>query len=379
MLGVNLMAKILVVSNLEKGVGISKYVIDTYSEIINRHPEIKIDILNDVERNDYKKELNKLRVKVVNIPKLTKHPFGYLFQWVFFLFKNKKKYDAIHFHYDSMVRFFPIFFASLIGYKNIIVHSHNGSSSVVVKSKIRFLLHNIGRKICNNRINYKFAVSDKAAEWMFMGNSKVQIINNGVNTSRFAFSKDKRVEIRKKLSLKKDEIMIGHIGRFKDQKNHIFLLKVFAEFSQRHANAKLFLIGTGPLKAQIKNFVKELNIDKKVVFLGQRSDVDMLVNGMDLMIFPSLYEGFPITLVEAQCSGVPILYSDQITKSIELLSTTQSESLSNPSFEWVLHTERLLTAAVSVGREHACEAVQLAGFDLKVEADKLAQFYLNFK
>ncbi|VDG23463.1 glycosyltransferase [Lactiplantibacillus mudanjiangensis] len=373
------MAKILVVSNLEKGVGISKYVVDTYSEITNQYPEINIDILNDVERNDYKRELEKLKIKTFSIPKLTRHPFGYLFQWVFFLLKNKEKYDAIHFHYDSMVRFFPILVASMVGYKNIIVHSHNGSSSVVVNSKVRLLLHNIGKRVCNNRIDYKFAVSDKAAEWMFISSDKVKIIHNGVNTVRFGFNSDKREKVRHELGISNDNIMIGHVGRFKDQKNHIFLLQIFASIVKDLPKARLFLIGIGPLMEQMENLSKQLNIDKNVVFLGQRSDVDELVSGMDLMIFPSLYEGFPITLVEAQCSGVPILYSDQITKSIGLIKTTQSESLNNTPNQWAQHAEKILKSVDNDSRLHASELVQLAGFDLKMEASKMALFYLNLK
>lgn len=300
------MKKILVISNLEKGVGISKYVINTYAKISAKTSQLKFVFVNDQERNDYVNELNNLHISVVNIPKLTRHPLGYLFHWTRFIILHHSEFSAIHFHYDSMVRFYPILIASVFGMKNIIVHSHNGSSSVVTSNVLRLLLHKFGRRMLKQKIDYKFAVSDKAAEWMFKTIDGVEMIHNGVNTDLFAFSEDVRKKKRNQLHLQ-DSLVVGHIGRFKKQKNHEFLLAVFYEMLKTVPSAKLLLIGDGPLQSEIQQKALNLGIQDSVYFLGMRNDVNELLDAMDIMVFPSLYEGFPITMVEAQWVASRIL------------------------------------------------------------------------
>ena len=149
---------------------------------------------------------------------------------------------------------------------------------------------------------------------------KVTILPNAIDPERFKFSESARCEIRKQYGIKDDDFVIGHVGRFYPQKNHNFLIDVFSEVHKQKPNAKLLLLGDGPLQEKIREKTEILDIAESVVFAGLQKDPAPFYSAMDVFAFPSLWEGLPLTLVEAQYSGLPCMVSEHVTKEVEISS-----------------------------------------------------------
>ena len=164
-----------------------------------------------------------------------------------------------------------------------------------------------------------FACSELAGRWLFgdktFEQGKVTIINNAIDLDKFKYDEKVRKEKRKELNINDDTLVVGHIGRFVAQKNHTFLIDIFSELHKKEKNSILLLIGQGPLIGEIKQKVETLGISDSVKFLGQRDDVNELYNAMDLFLFPSLYEGLGMVLIEAQANGLPCIASTEVPKN----------------------------------------------------------------
>ena len=192
------------------------------------------------------------------------------------------------------------------------MHSHNSGTS---RSLVTNLLHRINSLTLPMAEVSKIAVSHPAGRWIFGEASSYAVIHNGVDVDRFAFRADVRERARSDLDLG-DGFVVGNVGAFLPAKNHAFLISIFKRVLAQAPNAKLLLIGTGPLQQEIRKTVITSGIDDKVLFLNQRADVPDLLSAMDCMVFPSLYEGFPLAVVEAQAAGLPIVLSDVTTSEV---------------------------------------------------------------
>ena len=162
---------------------------------------------------------------------------------------------------------------------------------------------------------------------------KFKVLNNAVNVEEFLFNKEMRQKIRRELNVH-DELVIGHIGRFNKQKNHEFLIDIFKSVVEKRPDAVLVMAGEGNLKPQIEKKVADLGLSSNVRFLGVRSDIANLMQGMDLFLFPSLFEGLPVVLVEAQAAGLKCLISDSITKETDITGRIEFASLRESPEEW---------------------------------------------
>lgn len=175
-------------------------------------------------------------------------------------------YDVVHIHKNSAANIIPIILCKRCKVKNIIVHSHNTLPS---KGKITSVLHKINKSYVNNNISGRFACSKEAGEWMF-GSNKFKVLSNGILTKQFLFSESVRKDKRKELNISRDCFVIGHVGRFTEQKNHKLLLEIFGEILKHNNSAKLLLIGKGELEEYIHNLCIKKNMQKSVMFLGAR-------------------------------------------------------------------------------------------------------------
>lgn len=213
--------------------------------------------------------------------------------------------------------------------------------------------------------NVKIAPSVVAAEYMFgekcVNKGKVNLLHNAIDLSLFKYNEKWRNDIRTELKIQNNDIVIGHIGRFNQQKNHKFLLNIFSEFVKVHLNSKLILVGTGELENQIKKQAEELEIEDKVIFMGVRSDIPQILSAFDVFLFPSLYEGMPNTVIEAQATGVPCVISNQITKEVQISELVLFEALDSTSREWV----QTIDKALSIGRKNVSTDLDKAGYSIK--------------
>ena len=282
-------------------------------------------------------------------------------------FKNNP-FDIVHVHNNSF-GYFPLKYAKKNGAKVRIMHSH---TSALKDDAKKILLGKLLNKKIPKVATDLFACGDEAGKWMYR-NKKFEIIPNAIEVDKFVFNPEIRNSFREKLSAQ-NTINIINVARFNYFKNHLFLLDVFAEIIKRNANFKLFLIGDGELKPQILEKIKRLKIEDKVELLGVRNDIPELLQAMDVFLFPSLFEGLPVSLVEAQASGMKCVISDGVpTESILVEENVEVISLKENAEQWankILKIQNFERKDVSV-------IIKNAGYDIKRSAEKLEQKYIK--
>ena len=285
-------------------------------------------------------------------------------------------YDCVHIHGD--VAYLLLIFAKAArraGVGKIILHSHaagiDGGSR-----RLKALLHRLCRGLLQRYATDYAACSDKAAAWMYPGMDmdRVKLIENGVELERFAFDPAKRARIRGDLRVA-DAFVVGHVGRFAYQKNHEFLAEAFASIRRQVKNAKLLLVGEGVLFDHIREKVKQLGLEDDVIFYGASNDVGGLMQAMDLFALPSHFEGLPVVGVEAQAAGLPLLFSDRITRQAALTEHVWFLPIDGASAERWGETARMVAEGPEWDRARGCEQVRRAGFTIQDTVRAFLELY----
>lgn len=280
-------------------------------------------------------------------------------------------YDIIHVHMEETAATY-VYLAKKCGVKVRIAHSHLAYPKLSPKQKIFYsFLKILLKRYTTHRFacGYDAGISLWGEKSVAQGN--VTVINNAVDTKEFAFSPAKREQARKALGLT-DEFVIGNVARLSYQKNHPFILEIFAEISKREERSRLMLIGGGELEEEVRNKIAELHLEDKVLMLGERDDIPELMQAMDVFLLPSLYEGLPIVGVEAQAAGLPCFFSDVITSRVKVIDTVEFMSLNQTAGEWA---EKILEYQAWNGRTDTSAVLKQSGYDLETEARKLQQTY----
>lgn len=265
--------------------GVENFIMNFYRKIDKS--QIQLDFL--VNREGYfDDEIKKMGGKIYYVPALQKVGQIKYQKNLDKFFRKHREYKIVHSHLNQVTGLI-LERAKKANIPVRIAHSHNSKSpkNIIIKCYKNYL----GNKIFNNA-NVYFACSKLAADWLFKKNSeKAIIINNAIDVDKFIYDQEKRKNIRQKLNIINDETMlIGHVGRFNKQKNHQFLLKVFKELSNKKNNCMLLLIGEGKLKNKIIKLIHKYGLENKVKLLGTRKDVNDILQGIDILLFPSLYE-----------------------------------------------------------------------------------------
>lgn len=272
-------------------------------------------IVHANEKCAFEDEVRFLGGNIYKVPRYNgKNHFQYKKAWNEF-FQNHPEYKIIHGHIRSTASIY-LKIAKKLGLITI-AHSHNTSSgggfSAVVKNILQYPIRSIA--------DYLFACSRAAGEWLYgkraCKGDNFFILNNAIDTEKFIFNEETRLKKRKELQIE-DKFVIGHVGRFHPQKNHYFLIDIFKEIYNINKNSVLLLIGDGDLKKSIQEKVEDLGLSNNVVFTGVRPNVPELLQAMDVFLFPSLYEGLPVALIEAQAAGLPCIVSDKITTDTKI-------------------------------------------------------------
>ncbi len=290
----------------------------------NSNPEkIHFDFLiNSNAQTPNKKEAEEKGCSVYVIPFRREGFFRSISScWKFFKV-HAKQYDAVHWCGGNLSSIDSLIIAKYFKIPIIIIHAH--SSSVV--GLHNRLLHNFHRLIVRRLGTHFLACSTQAASFFF-GNHPSVIINNGIDVDKFDFNGLVRDRMRRELGISKDSLVIGHVGRFDDNKNQLFLLYVFKELLKTERKASLLLIGEGVNFEKVKEAAAMMGLQDAVLFLGLRNDVNELMQAMDCFVMPSKFEGLPFVLVEAQCSGLPCVISDTINRDVDLTDNVTYVSL----------------------------------------------------
>lgn len=315
---------------------------------------------------DYDQEIISLGGRIFRISRLIPWRHQYR-QELRTFFHEHPEYRIVHVHQDCLSSV-ALQCAKECGVPVRIAHSH--SSSAVKNLKYPIKLYYM-RKIPQYATDL-LACGKCAGDWMFGGNH-YQIIPNAIDTSRYIFSQTISAQKRSELGIG-SEILIGHVGNFTPAKNHSFLLEIFQKVLFLEPSAKLLLVGGGDNITIIKDKVRSLGISDSVIFTGSRSDVHQLMQAMDVFVFPSLYEGLPVTMIEAQSAGLPCVISDHVSEEcIVTESLVTVKRLSDPPSTWAKH---VLSRAKLPRTNHIAE-IQSVGYEIEIAAKRLEAFYLS--
>lgn len=356
-----------VVVNMNRG-GAETLIMNLYRNI--DRSKVQFDFLTCRE-GAFDQEIRQLGGEIHTIPYIS--DVGH-FKYVQHLntFFKKNQYKIVHSHMDKMSGL-VLRAAKKAGVPIRISHSHNTQSEGGMAAKIYKWLS--GKLIPSSATNL-FACSTIAAEWLFQERAGfTQIIKNGIDANRFAFSTAIRNTVREELHIKEKSFVLGHVGRFSPQKNHFFLLELFAKFHEKYPDSLLLLAGDGPLRVPIEKRINELQLNEHVILMGIRDDIDRILHGFDVFVFPSLHEGLPVSLVEAQGAGLPCLIADTISREADLgLQLVQFLPLTNQQI-WLENLVKI--AGKPLIRAVSPRSIADRGYDIKDSADDLEQFYLQ--
>ncbi|KHS57844.1 hypothetical protein QX51_06745 [Terrisporobacter othiniensis] len=316
------------------------------------------------ERWDYDDEIEKLGGKIYRLPRLNPFNPNYIKALDGF-FKEHKEYKIVHCHQDCLSGI-PLKYAKKNGVPLTIAHSHNANQD----KNIKYLVKLAAKKNICKYSDHLFACGKEAGEWMF-NTSDFEILNNAIDTKKYIYNEEKSLEMKEKLGVT-DKFVVGHVGRFRPQKNHSFIIDIFKEVCEKEPNSILLLVGDGPLEEEIKKKVHDLGLEDKVKFLGSRDDVNDLMQAMDVFILPSLYEGFGIVLIEAQASGLKCVISESIPTDAIISEKVKQLSLGDDISTWA---KEILSSKSE--RKEGIEDIEKSKYDIKSNAKWLENFYIE--
>ena len=323
-------------------------------------------VVHHEEEGAYEEEVRKLGGIIHRVPnyKGTNH-FAYKKAWDELL-KNHPEYKIIHCHKESIVAL--VMDEAKKNGRIAIAHSHNTQNIPGFKGKVMDVLN----KNVNSKADYRFACSLDAGYWMFGKDKDFTVIDNGIEVENFTYNPQTREKIREKLGFS-DKKVLGHIARFNKQKNHSFLIDIFADLVKEDKDYLLVLAGVGDLKDEIEKKVRDLGIEDKVMFLGSIGYVNELLQAIDIFILPSLYEGLAVSTIEAQAAGVKCLLADTIDKNSKITDLVEFIPIDQGTGPWIEEIHK----ALPYQREDTSEMIKKAGFDIRETAERLSDFYLN--
>ena len=278
-----------------------------------------------------REELQRLRAGIYPIPPYTK---VMVYDRALYCAFRDRGYGIVHAHLSTM-SIFPLFAAWRAGVPVRIAHSHSTANwGEGKKTLLKYLLRPFNKIFATNY----FACGEQAGRWMY-GNrtfdaGKVTVMPNAIDTAKFAYDPEARTALRKEFGIPQDAFVVGHVGRFMYQKNHTFLLKIFAELLEEDQNVFLLLVGEGELEEQIQRQTQALGLQDKVLFTGARQDVHKLYSVMDVFCMPSHYEGMPVVAWEAQANGLPCILSDTITDEAKCGERCRLLALNEGADQW---------------------------------------------
>lgn len=336
-----------------------------YYRAIDR-AKVQFDFLTHRDfRADYDDEIEALGGKIFRLPNLNPFSRSYLGALDRF-FREHPEYRIVHSHLDCMSAI-PLKAAKKHGVPVRIAHSHSSRQDRGLKYPLKLLF----KRSIPGQATQLFACGKEAGKWMF-GTDDFRVLNNAIDAERYRFDPVVRQEVRRELGIPADAPVVGHVGRFMAPKNHGFLLRIFAELPD---HARLLLVGDGELLAENERLAEELGVRDRVIFAGLRSDVDRMLQAMDVFVFPSLYEGLPLSVIEAQAAGLPCLISDKVPIECKKTDLVTQIPLDASPAEWA---EAVLSAA-EAPRGDTLAQIRETGFDIRANAEWLQNYYLSFE
>lgn len=348
--------------------GAESRIMDLYRNIDREKLQFDF-IVHTKEEGYFQKEIESMGGMIYQVPRFRFiNICGYIRAWKDF-FTEHTDYQAVHGHMTSTASLY-LSIAKKTGVPITIAHARSAGTDPGLKGLLTKLL----RKNLYKRCDYCLACSKLAGEAVFgkkqVEEGKVHILPNGIETEKYDFNPNVGSMMREALSLQ-DKWVIGHVGRFHHAKNHEFLIDVFEEITKKKENAVLLLLGEGPLMEPIQKKVASKGLTEKVRFLGSKSPISNYYQVIDFLIFPSVFEGMPGTIIEAQASGLRCLVSDCVTEEVKVTDLVEFYSLKKSPSEWADY----VIAHKDYERRGRVEELKAAGFDVENQVQDLQKIY----
>ncbi len=339
-------------------------VVMNYYRYIDRS-KVQFDFLVDEDSTRVpEEEIIALGGRIFRIPPY-QHPIRYRRELIRLM--RGQQWPIVHSNINTL-SVFPLSAAKKVGVPVRIAHSHSTmGKGEFAKNAMKLAL----RPFANAYPTVRFACGHYAGEWLFGKNHDFTVIPNAIELDKFRFDSTVRQETRKKLGIADGTFLIGHVGRFMPQKNQAFLVDVIADLLPSKPNTMLAFVGDGPDKADVQQHAEELNVAEHVMFLGQRSDVNRLYQAFDVFCLPSLYEGLCLVGVEAQRAGLPCLFSDTITREVDVTGTSRFMPIDSYE-EWSSSISALEPRTRIDSSDKA-----FSDYDISENARKLTSMYLK--
>lgn len=362
-----------IMGGLKRG-GLETFAMNMYRSI--DRSEIQFDfLLTQVAGGDYEEEAISMGANIYHIPARNKGCKAYKMALDDF-FKNHHDYIAVHEHISSLTSIEPLYYAKKYGIPVRILHSHSSSIQKSLRLHwIHTILHYLNKPKVHLYATHYLGCSDKALDWAYKYTgirSKALMVSNGIDCENYAFNATVRTEVRKEFGIGPDDFVIGHVGRFIPLKNQGFLVDVLGAIITIIPNAKLILVGEGETMNDVQAKVTSMGLNNSVIFTGVRPDVARLMQAMDIFVMPSWFEGLPVSLVEAQAAGLPVVASDTISRDADLTKTILFKSIKSSSEDW---GQCIVTWKERIGRPDNIDNLKKAGFDSKTTVKLLIDIY----
>ena len=356
------------VGSMNRG-GQETFIMNVYRNIDRKKLQFDF-LLNNPQKCDYEDEITAMGGIIYRIPRRFPNYFAHLRALDNFM-KNHRYYGVVHQHANSCSAISSLIYAKKYKVNKIVFHSHSSKPDAGI---IPIIFNFIYKPRISKYATHYFACSDSAADNLFgkyIGKSEIRIIRNAIDSERYAIDDVVRTKIRMDFGFG-SKYVIGHVGRFSREKNHSFLLDVFRAVHNANPDTVLLLVGDGELRGDITEKVKSINLENHVIFTGIRSDIPDLLFAMDVLLFPSLWEGLGMVLIEAQASGLHCIVSDTVPKEAQATELLEYVSLRESASSWA--DSVLKYVGVHERQDMQCE-IKNAGFSIGEVALALEQFY----
>ncbi len=356
----------MVMGNMDRG-GTESMLMNHYRHIDRNRMQFDFAV-HASESSDFGPEILAMGGRIYKMPRFNVvNYFPYRRAWHRF-FAEHPEYRVVHVHH-FLVAGIVLPIAAKHGVKMRIVHSHNTKPPIfILKEKVMWLFH-------RDLIRYstlRLACSEAAGQYLF-GQHRYEVFRNAIEARQFIYDESVSVAVRSEFGLSSDAFVVGHIGSFRTrQKNHAFLLEIFAEMVRINPKARLLLVGDGDLRQDIEQLAQQLCIADKCIFAGVRADVPRLMSAMDVFVFPSFFEGLSVVSVEVQAAGLPCVASENVTAESKLTDIFWQKSLQDSAKEWAAFA--LSVKPRKPRSEYAKEVVE-AGYDVMDNILKLERYY----
>ena len=345
--------------------GTEAYLMNYYRHLDRRVLQLDFAV-HGFERGVYEDEIEAMGGRVYPVPVKSRDWLGNR-RALRALFESGR-YRIVHSHMDAM-NAVVLRQAMECGIPVRISHSHNTRHQT--QNRLKLILNDYEKKRLPRYATDLCACSEPAGTWLY-GNAAFTVLRNAIDTGRYRYDPTAREKMRAALGAE-GRFVVGHVGRFHFQKNHDFLLEIFRCLRRSHPEAMLMLVGDGERRPELEEKIKKYGLEKDVLLTGNRPDVPALLLAMDVFLFPSLFEGLGIALLEAECTGLPCVASDAVPEEASITNTVHYLALEQPPSVWAEAVWR----AGELPRADRSEEVRAAGYDIGGQAEKLQRFYLE--